>query len=102
MCVHSAKDGQEHQFSHLQKSRGTASVYLVSSLGREERVKYLEFLVMYAHFKYGVAQSFGVATDAGVSGRSYDFMLTRKQLTPEAIEVLKTFDDPFGDSNERL
>jgi hypothetical protein len=65
-------------------------------------VKYLEFLVMYAHFKYGVAQSFGVATDAGVSGRSYDFMLTRKQLTPEAIEVLKTFDDPFGDSNERL
>lgn len=102
MCVLSAKDGLAHQFSHFQKSRGTVSVYLVSTLGREERVKYLEFLVTYAHFKYGVAQSFGVATDAGVSGRSYDFMLTRKQLTPEAIEILKTFDDPFGDSNGQL
>jgi hypothetical protein len=101
-CVRSAKDGQVHQFSHFQKSRGTASVYLISTLSREERVKYLEFLVTYAHFKYGAAQAFGVATDAGVSGRSYDFMLTRKQLTPEAIEVLKTFDDPFGDSNEQL
>jgi hypothetical protein len=52
--------------------------------------------------QYGVAQSFGVATDAGVSGRSHDFMLTRKQLTQEAIEVLKTFDDPFGDSENQL
>jgi hypothetical protein len=102
MCVLGAKDGQVHHFSHFQKSRGTVSVYLISSLSREERVKYLEFLVTYAHFKYGVAQSFGVATDAGVSGRSHDFMLTRKQLTPEAIEVLKTFDDPFGDSNNQL
>lgn len=102
MCVRGAKDGQVHHFSHFQKSRGTVSVYLVSSLSREERVKYLEFLVTYAHFKYAVAQSFGVATDAGVNGRSHDFMLTRKQLTPEAIEVLKTFDDPFGDSNNQL
>jgi hypothetical protein len=102
MCIRSAKDGQAHQFCHFQKSRGTASVYLVSGLSRQERVKYLEFLVTYAHFKYGAKQAFGVATDAGVSGRSYDFILVRKQLTPEAIEVLKTFDDPFGDSNERL
>ncbi len=102
MCIRGAKDGEAHQFCHFQKSRGTASVYLVSSLSREERVKYLEFLVTYAHFKYGAKQAFGVATDAGVSGRSYDFILTRKQLTPEAIAVLKTFDDPFGDSNERL
>jgi hypothetical protein len=102
MCVRGAKDGQVHQFSHFQRSRGTASVYLVSGLSREERVKYLEFLVTYAHFKYGVAQSFGVATDAGVSGRSYDFMLTRKQLTPEAIEILKTFNDPFSASNDQL
>jgi hypothetical protein len=102
MCVRGAKDGQVHQFSHYQRSRGTASVYLVSSLNREERVKYLEFLVTYAQFKYGVEQSFGVATDAGVSGRSYDFILTRKHLTPEAIEILKTFDDPFGADNDQL
>lgn len=102
MCVEGAKDGKTHFFPHFQKSRGTVSVYLVSSMSREERVKYLEFMVTYAHFKYGVRQSFGVATDAGVSGRAYDFMLTRKQLTPEVIEVLKTFDDPFGNSNEQL
>jgi hypothetical protein len=102
MCVLSAQDGHAHYFPHFQKSRGTVSVYLVSSLSREERVKYLEFLVTYAHFKYGVVQAFGVATDAGVSGRAYDFILTRKQLTPEAIELLKTFDDPFGSSNEQL
>jgi hypothetical protein len=102
MCIRSAQDGRPHYFSHFHRSRGTASVYLVSSLSREERVKYLEFLVTYAHFKYGAAQSFGVATDAGVSGRSYDFMLTRKQFPPEIIEILKTFDDPFADSNEQL
>jgi hypothetical protein len=102
MCVRSAQDHQVHQFCHYQKSRGAASVYLVSSLSREERVKYLEFLVSYAHFKYGAVQSFGVATDAGVGGRSHDFVLSRKQLTPEAIEILKTFDDPFGDSNNQL
>jgi hypothetical protein len=102
MCVEGAKDGAAHFFPHFQKSRGTASVYLVSSMSRHERVKYLEFLVTYAHFKYGVRQSFGVATDAGVSGRAYDFMLSRKQLSPEAIELLKTFDDPFGNSNQLL
>lgn len=102
MCVRSAEDGQAHWFSHFQKSRRTASVYFVSKQSREERKKYLEFLVTYAHYKYGVVQSFGVATDAGVSGRSYDFMLTRRQLTPEAIEQLKTLDDPFGDTNSEL
>lgn len=102
MCVEGAKDGAAHFFPHFQKSRGTASVYLVSSMSRDERVRYLEFLVTYAHFKYGVRQSFGVATDAGINGRAYDFMLTRKQFSPEAIEFLKTFDDPFGNSNQQL
>jgi hypothetical protein len=102
MCDRGAKDGQEHQFSHFQKSCGAVSVYLVSNLSREKRVNYLNFLVTFAHYKYGVRQSFGVATDAGVSDRSYDFILTRGQLTPETVEVLKTFDDPFSDSNEQL
>lgn len=102
MCVEGAKDGKAHFFPHFQESRGTASVYLVSSMSREERVKYLDFLVTYAHFKYGVQQSFGVATDSGVSGRAYDFMLTRKQLTPKARELLKAIDDPFGNTSEQL
>jgi hypothetical protein len=102
MCIRGAEDGKVHTFSHFQKSRGTASVYLVSSMSREDRVQYLQFLVTYAQYKYGAEQTFGVATDAGVSGRSHDFMLTRKKLTPEAIELLKTYDDPFGDANNQL
>ncbi len=81
---------------------GVGDGTFISWPDREKRVKYLEFLVTYAHFKYGVVQSFGVVTDAGVSGRAYDFMLTRKQLTPELIGFLTTSADPFESSNEQL
>ena len=101
-CLLSESTGQPKYFSHFQKSRGTVAVYLTSRERREERLARLEFLVTYAHFKYGANQAFGVATDAGVSGRSYDFILTRKQLLPENIEYLKTLSDPFGDSNDQL
>jgi hypothetical protein len=77
-------------------------VYLVSTMPRQERVEFLQFLVTYAHFKYGTKLAFGVATDAGVSGRSYDFMLTRKALSAEQIEILKTLDDPFSDGGPLL
>jgi hypothetical protein len=96
-CELAAKDGELHYFSHFQESRGTASVYLVSNLSRPKRVDCLRFLVSYAHFKYGVQQSFGVATEPTGGGRSYDFMLTRKQLTPQAIQYFKSIEDPFGD-----
>lgn len=101
-CVLSESTGEPQYFSHFQKSRGTVAVYLASGEPREERLKWLEFLVTYAHFKYGAKQAFGVSTDAGVRGRSYDYMLTRKQLQPENIEYLKTLTDPFDDSNEQL
>lgn len=77
-------------------------MFLASSLSREERVKLLEYLVTYAHFKYGANQSFGVATDAGTTGRSYDFMLTKKPLSKKQIEALKTFEDPFTSGNAVL
>jgi hypothetical protein len=85
-CVLSAETGNPEYFSYCQRARGTVSVYLVSSLSREERVQYLDFLVTYALYRYGVQQSFGVATEPIGGGRSYDFMLTgsnllRKQLT---------------------
>lgn len=102
MCVQSEATGQPKYFSHYQRSRGTVSVFLVSGMMRKERLQFLEFLVTYAHFKYGAQQSFGVATDAGMHGRSYDFMLTRKQLTAEQISLLKTLDDPFPDSVAQL
>lgn len=101
-CVLSESTAEPQYFSHFQKSRGTVAVYLASGQPREERLKWLDFLVSYAHFKYGGKQAFGVATDAGVQGRSYDFMLTRKQLQPENLEYLTTLTDPFDDTNEQL
>jgi hypothetical protein len=101
-CIKSAETGEPEYFTHFQKARGTVAVYLVSGKPRHDRLKYLDFLVTYAHFKYQVKQSFGVATDAGVSGRSYDFIMTRKQLQPENIEYLRTIPDPFTDEHSPL
>lgn len=101
-CLKSEATGEPEYFTHFQKSRGTVAVYLVSDEARKERLNHLDFLVTYAHFKYQVKQAFGVATDAGVSGRSYDFIMTRKQLQPENIEYLKTVPDPFTDEHSQL
>ncbi|HVH88073.1 MAG TPA: hypothetical protein VM912_15230 [Terriglobales bacterium] len=98
-CLKSEATGEPEYFTHFQKSRGTVAVYLVSDEARKERLNQLDFLVTYAHFKYQVKQAFGVATDAGVSGRSYDFIMTRKQLQPENIAYLKTLPDPFTDEH---
>ena len=91
-----AGDGELHYFPHVQPSRGTACVYLVGSQSRPERVKTLQFLVTYAHMKYGVRQCLGVATEPIGNGRSYDFVVTRKPLAAAQIEALKSFDDPFA------
>lgn len=101
-CITSETTGEPNYFAHFQKSRGTVAVYLISGEARKDRVSHLEFLLTYAHFKYQVKQAFGVATDAGVSGRSYDFIMTRKQLQPENIEYLKTLPDPFSDEHSQL
>src|SRR5882724_1203913 len=95
-CERAAKDGQPHYFSHFQKARGTASVYLVTNLRSEERVNYLQFLVAYACFKYGANQCFGVVTEPIGSGRSYDFTLTRRELPPKSIQYFQSIEDPFG------
>jgi hypothetical protein len=91
-----ALDGQVHYFPHTQKSRGTACVYLVSSLSRVDRVETLQFLVSYAHMKYGVSKCLGVATEPIGNGRSYDFVVTRRPPPPRLLEHLKAFDDPFS------
>jgi hypothetical protein len=90
------QDGELHYFPHVQPSRGTACVYLVTSQRRSERVKTLDFLVHYAQMKYRVGQCLGVATEPLGNGRSYDFVVLRKPLPPAAIEKLKTLADPFS------
>ena len=94
------KDGQLHYFPHVQPSRGTVCVYLITPQSRPDRIKTLDFLVSYAHMKYGmkynIRQCLGVATEPIGAGRSYDFMVTRTALPPALLEKLKTFDDPFS------
>jgi hypothetical protein len=92
----SGRDGKLHYFPHVQRSRGTASVYLITSQSRPDRVKTLDFLVSYAHMKYGVRQCFGVATEPIGNGRSYDFIVTKTSAPHALLEQLKTFDDPFS------
>jgi len=95
-----AKDGKLHYFPHVQPSRGTVCVYLVTSESRSDRLKTLDFLVSYAHMKYGkkygVRQCLGVATEPIGNGRSYDFVVTRTAPPAALLEQLKTFDDPFS------
>jgi len=90
------RDGELHYFPHVQKSRGTACVYLVTSQSRPDRVETLQFLVSYAHMKYGVPQCVGVATEPIGNGRSYDFVVTRRPPPPALLEQLKTFEDQFS------
>ncbi len=91
-----AQDGKLHYFPHIQPSRGTAAVYLATPQSREERIKTLRYLVHYAQVKYGVKQSFGVATEPLGNGRSYDFIVSRKPLPQELVDELKKAPDPFS------
>jgi hypothetical protein len=101
-CALAAEDAQPHSFSHFQQSRGTVSVYFVSNLSRGERVRYLQFLVAYARYKYGAPVGFGVVTEPIGAGRSYDFMLTRGALPEDATAYFTTIDDPFDSNQEAL
>lgn len=91
-----AQDGKLHYFPHVQKSRGTVGVYLATSQSRPERVKALQFLVHYAQMKYGVKHCFGVATEPLGNGRSYDFVISKKELPSELLAELKKLPDPFS------
>lgn len=92
-----AQDGKPHYFSHLQRSRGTAGVYLVTSEGRSDRVDRLKFLVTYAHMKYGVNQCFGVATEPFGRGRSHDFVMRKAPPPPELVKRFTELPDPFAE-----
>jgi hypothetical protein len=89
-------DGKLHYFPHVQRSRGTACVYLITSQSRPDRVDTLKFLVDYAHMKYGVRQCLGVATEPLGNGRSYDFVVGRTSPPQEMLDRLKTIKDPFS------
>ncbi len=99
-CEAARKDGQDHWFTHFQKSRGTVAVYAVTGMSRANRVGLLQSLGTYAHWKYGARQTFGVVTEPIGAGRSYDFMLTQGPLSHQVIESLKSMQDPFAPDGE--
>jgi hypothetical protein len=91
-----ARDGEPRYFRHVQPSRGTACVYLITTESRPERLKTLRFLVAYAQMRYGVQRCLGVATEPIGNGRSYDFFAPRTAPPQALLDQLKTFDDPFS------
>jgi len=95
-CEAARDDGNVHYFPHVQPSRGTTCVYLITPQSRSDRVQTLEFLMSYAQMKYGVQQCLGVATEPIGSGRSYDFIVQRRPLPSAVLQQLKAFDDPFS------
>jgi hypothetical protein len=90
-----ARDGRDEYFHHVQPSRGTAWVCLVTSKSRAERVEFVMFLAAYAQMKYGVRQCLGVATEPIGGGRSHDFCISQGPQSKQHIEFLKTCNDPF-------
>jgi hypothetical protein len=96
LACEAAKDGELHYVPHVQPSRGTVCVYLATSQSRADRFKTLDFLVAYAHMKYGakfgVRQCLGVATEPIGNGRSYDFVVTRASPPPALLEKLRSID----------
>ncbi len=92
-----ARDGNAHYFHHLHPSRGTCFIYVASSASRADRVKFLQFLVNYAHMTYGCQESLGVTTEAtGGGGRSYDFVALRGLLSADQMTLLRTMANPFS------
>jgi hypothetical protein len=97
-----ARDGQPHYFTHVQPSRGTTCVYLATTEDRPSRIKTLRFLVSYAYLKYATQQCVGVATEAIGKGRSYDFFAPQSPPTKLQLEKLKSIEDPFESTDDRL
>jgi hypothetical protein len=89
-------DGKLHYFPHVQRSRGTVGVFLITSQSRPDRVNTLSFLVDYAQMKYGVRECLGVATEPLGNGRSYDFVVGRTSPPQEVLDRLKSIEDPFS------
>lgn len=91
-----ARDGEPDWFRHVQPSRGTACVYLVTSQSRPERIKFLQALVSYAYTRPGMRQCMGVATEPIGKGRSYDFFAPQAPPSSDVLARLKKeMPDPF-------
>lgn len=96
------RDGKDYYFAHYQRTRGTATVFLVSSKSRKSRVELLQMLAEAAKLSYGANVVLGVATEPLGNGRSYDFVLSSGPIEPDVLRVFEEHGNPFSSENISL
>jgi hypothetical protein len=89
------QDGKDHYFAHFQRPVRRGYVFLVTSMRRADRVRFLEFLAAAGLMKYGTQTMIGVATEPVGAGRSYDVVMLTGEVTQEFREKIREFGEPF-------
>jgi len=91
-----AKNGKDYYFCHRHPSSNRIFVFLTTSMPREERVKFLQGLVLAGQCKYNALKGLGVATEPIGPGRSYDFVFLM------GLPKIKSgFEDKISELKER-
>lgn len=82
--VSAAKDGKDHLYHCLSKSRRVTYIFFATSRPRSDRVEQLRLLVEAARVRYDVPTGVGVATNPiGWGGRAYDVTMQEGEIDPE-------------------
>lgn len=97
-CVNGASDGNNHHFCHYKPSLKQVFVFLATSKSREERIKFLSYLLSVAQVKFNANVGIGIATEPPGEGRSYGMALHRTLPSVELREELKSHEDIIGKS----
>ncbi len=95
LCDH-ARDGTGHFFPFFQRTRGVAYVFLASGGPREDRMRFLRYLVDSAQVEFDARIVVGVATDPLGNGRSYDIVYCEGAVSSESRECYEKNGSPFG------
>ncbi len=101
-CVRGASDGNVHHLCHYKPSLKQVFVFLATSKSREERTKFLRFLLSVAQVKFNANIGIGIATEPPGVGRSYDMALHRALPATELRQELKSHEGIIGESRSLL
>jgi len=96
--INGASDGNAHHFCHYKPSLKQVFVFLATSKSREERTKFLGFLLNVAQVKFNANIGIGIATEPPGAGRSYDMALHRALPAIELRQELKSHEGIIGES----
>jgi len=98
-CVTESSDGKDHYFCHYKPSLKQVFVFLATSKSREERVKFLSYLLSVAQVQFNADRGIGIATEPPGDGRSYDMALHKTSPSGQLAEELKLQKNIFGKVN---